>query len=235
LPPAPVPLQENVPDLVNVAQARPFQGPDNLPQAPLAPVAVNNGEINNDPFLIPSQSECDVYVSQNIKEKIWNREYVDLALLLYQIFVSQIYKPQSVISYDNQLGVLVVQSNKNSKAKGIQNISTWTDAFVNYMKIFLQRFPNLVIELLTYMSIIRGTSVPFENIYRYDQQFRLRMQTTQIDLGHVSMEFCGIQSLPMELLTPILVQIHPQLIVHVGIIVIKLFVRDKFAFTDMLV
>jgi hypothetical protein len=74
-----------------------------------------------------------------------------------------------------------------------------------------------------------------KKIYRYDQQFRLRMQTTQIDLGHVSMEFCGIQSLPMELLTPILVQIHPQLIVHVGIIVIKLFVRDKFAFTDMLV
>ena len=98
-----------------------------------------------------------------------------MALLLYQNFVGQIDKPQSVISYDNQFGALVVQSNKNSKAKGIQNISTWTDAFVNYMKIFLQRFPNLAIELLAYMSIIRGTNVTFEKIYRYDQQFRLRM------------------------------------------------------------
>lgn len=98
-----------------------------------------------------------------------------MALLLYQNFVSQINKPESVIRYDNQLGAFVVQSNKNSKAKGIQNISTWTDAFINYMKIFLQTFPNLEIELLTYMSIIRETNDPFEKIYRYDQQFRLRM------------------------------------------------------------
>ena len=115
MPPAPVPLQEDVPDPVNVAQARLFQGPDNLPQASLAPVAVNNGEIFNDPVLIPSQSECDVYLSQNIKGKIWNREYVDLALLLYQNFVGQIDKPQSVISCDNQLCALVVQSNKIAK------------------------------------------------------------------------------------------------------------------------
>jgi hypothetical protein len=37
---------------------------------------MNNGEINDNPNLIPSQSECDVYISQNLKEKNWNREYM---------------------------------------------------------------------------------------------------------------------------------------------------------------
>ncbi|VDI77783.1 Hypothetical predicted protein [Mytilus galloprovincialis] len=120
-------------------------------QAPFAQVEIpapvpmpnQNGEINNDPMLIPNQSECDVYVSQNLKEKIWNREFIDLSLLLYQNFISQIDRPQNVISYDNAAGSLVITSNKNSKVKSIQNIESWTDAFINYMKIFIQRFPNL--------------------------------------------------------------------------------------------
>ena len=45
-------------------------------QAPLAPAHMNNGEINDNPNLIPSHSECDVYISQNLKEKNWNREYM---------------------------------------------------------------------------------------------------------------------------------------------------------------
>ena len=73
VPQAPVPLQ---------------QAPAYLPQTPLAPAHMNNGEINDNPNLIPSQSECDVYISPNLKENNWNREYIDLALVLYQNFKS---------------------------------------------------------------------------------------------------------------------------------------------------
>ncbi|XP_063410045.1 uncharacterized protein LOC134693232 isoform X2 [Mytilus trossulus] len=182
---APLPLQIQAPPLPIERQPA-LQGPVapamNV-QAPFAQVEIpapvpmpnQNGEINNDPMLIPNQSECDVYVSQNLKEKIWNREFIDLSLLLYQNFISQVDRPQNVISYDNAAGSLVITSNKNSKVKSIQNIESWTDAFINYMKIFIQRFPNLASELTTYMSIIRGTQVSFEKIYCYDQQFRLRM------------------------------------------------------------
>ena len=99
----------------------------------------------------------------------------DLALLLYQNFISQLDKPQNVVGYDNESGSLVVQPNKQSKVKSIQNIEAWTDGFINYINIFLQRFPNSALELITYMSTIRGTNVQFDKIYRYDQQFRLRM------------------------------------------------------------
>jgi hypothetical protein len=35
---------------------------------------MNNGEINDNPNLIPSQSECDGYISQNLKENKIKKE-----------------------------------------------------------------------------------------------------------------------------------------------------------------
>jgi hypothetical protein len=169
--PAPMPAPAPVPQAPVPLQ----QAPVCLPQAPLAPAHMNNGEINDNPNLIPSQSECDGYISQNLKEKIWNREYIDLALLLYQNVISQVDNPENVVGYNNESGSLVVQPNKQSKVKSIQNIEAWTDEFINYLKQFLQRCPNSALELIIYMSTIRGTNVQFDKIYRYDQQFRLRM------------------------------------------------------------
>ena len=70
--PAPIPAPAPVPQAPVPLQRAPVY----LPQAPLAPAHMNNGEINDNPNLIPSQSECDVYISQNLKEKNWNREYM---------------------------------------------------------------------------------------------------------------------------------------------------------------
>ena len=53
---------------------------------------VINGEdfvastINNDPLLVPMSNEIDIFVSQNLKEKIWNLQYINLVLLLPQNF-----------------------------------------------------------------------------------------------------------------------------------------------------
>ncbi|VDI60460.1 Hypothetical predicted protein [Mytilus galloprovincialis] len=168
--PLPLPIQAPLPIERQPALQGPVTPALNV-QAPFAQVEIpapvpmpnQNGEINNDPMLIPNQSECDVYVSQNLKEKIWNRELHRFVITsLSKTFISQIDRPQNVISYDNAAGSLVITSNKNSKVKSIQNIESWTDAFINYMKIFIQRFPNLASELTTYMSIIRGTQVSFE-------------------------------------------------------------------------
>jgi hypothetical protein len=146
--PAPIPAPATVPQAPVPLQ----QAPAYVPQAPLAPAHMNNGEINDNPNLIASHSECDVYISPNLTVKIWNREYIDLALLLYQNCISQVETPQNVVGYDNESGSLVVQPNKQSKVKSIQNIEAWTDGFINYINIFLQRFPNSALELITYMS-----------------------------------------------------------------------------------
>jgi hypothetical protein len=83
--------------------------------------------------------------------------------------------PENVVGYNNESGSLVVQPNKQSKVKYVQHIEAWTGGFINYINNFLQRFPNSALEIITYMSTIRGTNVQFDKMYRYDQQFRLIM------------------------------------------------------------
>lgn len=61
--------------------------------------------------------------------------------------------------------------------KHIDNIKAWTDAFINFAKIVIQRHPLLASDLFSYIALIRGvvTDAPFERVYQYDQQFRLRV------------------------------------------------------------
>jgi hypothetical protein len=95
--------------------------------------------------------------------------YIDLALLLYKNFISQVDKPQNVVGYDNESGSLVIQPNKQSKVKSIQNIETWTDGFINCVKIFLQRFPNSALELIThYHNLLHFEVCPLD-LFNFDK------------------------------------------------------------------
>lgn len=62
-----------------------------------------------------------------------------------------------------------------SKEK-VQNIEKWTDAFVIYMIIYLQKHANKASELLQYMSTIReaGSRGVGFGWRTYDEQFRMR-------------------------------------------------------------
>jgi hypothetical protein len=55
----------------------------------------------------------------------------DLALLLYQNVISQVDNPENVVGYNNESGSLVVQPNKQSKVKSIQNMESWTDECIS--------------------------------------------------------------------------------------------------------
>ena len=72
-------------------------------------------------------------------------------------------------------------TNKPLKAKQIDSIGIWTDAFINYAKVMIDRHPLLAGDLLSYMSIIRGAVVDalFYRVYQCDQQFRLRIAYNQ--------------------------------------------------------
>jgi hypothetical protein len=80
--------------------------------------------------------------------------YIDLAILLRNNFTVP-NEMQNCISVDN--GRLIIQQmNKVVKAKHIENIDSWTDAFLNYAKILVEKHTIMASELFTYMSIIRG-------------------------------------------------------------------------------
>jgi len=128
---------------------------------------------DNDPLLILISNEIDIFVSNQITEKNWNRQYVDLALLLKGNVQSQSQEQQVQFCLATNQFTIKPQS----KIKKIENIESWTDAFVNFIIIYIQRHPNKAVELLKYMSIVREASVlnPFHSCYQYDVQFRLRM------------------------------------------------------------
>jgi hypothetical protein len=108
--------------------------------------------------------------------QIWNLEYIDLAHLLFKNVVSNIDKPKKVLGFDED-GDILIERSKYSKVKSITNIEEWLEDFFNYIKILLKRFPALANDLISYMSVIRSAvpDVPFEKLYRYDQQFLPRM------------------------------------------------------------
>ena len=93
----------------------------------------------NEPLLIPGFStEIDIFITQAMKDKVWNFEYVDLSLFLRQNFENNIgQKPCSLEIVD---GKLVVQQ-RTKRIKHIDNISSWTNAFLNYMLVLLENHP----------------------------------------------------------------------------------------------
>jgi hypothetical protein len=126
------------------------------------------------PMLMAFSNELDIVLLQTLKDQIWNLEYIDLSLLLRQHFNFP-NENQNCIAVDN--GRLVLQSVNKPAKKHIENISMWTDAFINYAKVLITKHPLLAGDLFMYMAIIRCaiSDATFDRVYMYDQQFRLRM------------------------------------------------------------
>ena len=121
-------------------------------------------------MLIPNVNEVDIF----IKEKKLLFEYIDLAIMHKSNFNNQ-FDQQKYISI-NENDRLVAQT-KLANNRAISNIEAWTDAFISYSQILLERHPQKANELFAYMAIIRSAAseCAIEKWYAYDQQFRLRV------------------------------------------------------------
>ena len=149
-----------------------------------------------------------VFVSLNVKENIWGLQYVNLVLLLQQNFdIPNETTKSNCLTVVNG-NVVVNTDNKHLKIKNIEYINTWTDAFINFSKFFIQRHPLLAMDLLSYMALITSveSDAPFVRIYQYDQQFRLRVAQnpskswSQID-GNLWFRFIAKGALGGQLVT----------------------------------
>jgi hypothetical protein len=108
------------------------------------------------------------HISQRIKEKIWNNEFMNLADLLPKLDFED---PWSVTLGPS----LITMSKQSSKSRGPLTFYEWNEAFHIYMAIYIERFPSEAPNMLKYMSIVkdayemRGTQA----FRTYDQSFRL--------------------------------------------------------------
>lgn len=118
-----------------------------------------------------ASADISVHVSQNVKEKIQNGEYIDLSLLLVNNQNTADQAQKIVVQH----GELVLQQKQNTNK--IFSIEQWTTAFIIYASIYGRAHPETYNDLLKYMSMIRlgaTRSINTLGFKMYDEQYRLR-------------------------------------------------------------
>ena len=136
-------------------------------------VATENAQVDFD--LPTSAYHCaddsmTVHVPKDLIQKVWSGEFVNLSLLLRK---GQEQSSASTFSL-NERGEIEV---KKRPSKAIDNIHDWTDAFLIFISIMIQKFPEMSADLLQYLSLIReaeSRSHGSKAWLTYDERFRMR-------------------------------------------------------------
>ena len=133
-----------------------------------------NDESDYDTLPISTFNDLDIFITDASKQKIWNSEYIDLALLLRKNLCPNTDTMGTLTVVNNQL---TVKTRAPKIKMPINSIELWTDAFINFIMVFSIKHQEKVAELLKYMTVIRGVAVnnPVQRWSTYDIQFRLRM------------------------------------------------------------
>ncbi|KAJ8321693.1 hypothetical protein KUTeg_000164 [Tegillarca granosa] len=118
------------------------------------------------------------HVPQQMRLKVWDDQYINLYSLLPDKEENTILDPDNessplVILKSGQIGL----GHRSSTLKKVSNIGQWTDAFMIFASIYLQKYQNvqMALDLLKYCSTIRwaASKVPGPAWGQYDEQFRL--------------------------------------------------------------
>ncbi|KAJ8314930.1 hypothetical protein KUTeg_007080 [Tegillarca granosa] len=133
------------------------------------------------------------HVPQQIRLKVWDDQYINLYSLLSDKEENTILDPDNessplVILKSGQIGL----GHRSSTLKKVSNIGQWTDAFMIFASIYLQKYQNvqMALDLLNYCSTIRwaASKVPGPAWRQYDEQFRLRRAKNLQSLGPVPLD-----------------------------------------------
>ena len=131
----------------------------------------NTSQIHAQPpnMVVSVDDDISIHVSQNIKDKIIQGQYVDLAMLISSSNTDTL-KQKLVF----EQGELTIQP--NTKLNKISNIETWTDAFLIFTSVFCSIHMSRLQEMLKYMNSVRlGAKRCNGNGWKiYDEQYRLR-------------------------------------------------------------
>ena len=128
-------------------------------------ISSNNQSMSS---VISINDQLGLNVSQQLRGKIVNGEYVDLGALL-----ANSAQDQPSCFTVNINGQLQVQPKASKK---ISDINTWLDVFLTYISIYISTYPESTQGLLKYMYTVklgasRSTGLGWRE---YDQQFPLK-------------------------------------------------------------
>ncbi|XP_056001605.1 uncharacterized protein LOC130048632 [Ostrea edulis] len=136
---------------------------------------------NNSQIQLTDSVPLGATVSAKVKLKIWNNEFVDLKFLL----PNSTEEPLSIMVKSGKIELQQASTNKNPIT-----IHQWTDAYLIFISIYLQKFPQEASNLLKYMYQIREISkLHGDQAWRnYDESFRKIRETSLLPWERVVTE-----------------------------------------------
>ena len=139
-------------------------------------------------------------VDTKLKQQIWKNKSVDLALLLPQNCVANSKKKglQFQLVANSTLAVV-----PNKPKYSIFSIEFWTTAFIRYMAIYEEKFPEAIPHLAKHAEVVRDlASLQNNNAWSvYDQQVRMDRQVRNIPWSTFNMEFYIMALVPEIIIT----------------------------------
>ena len=110
------------------------------------------------------------FIPGRIKSQIWEGKFIDLSLLIKTTNQLQDFDSQGELQIKEGRLCLVKPRNNS-----YLTIEKWTNAFMIFTSIMLEKFPTRAQELLKYMRDIRLAATRSNYWFSYDEQFRLRI------------------------------------------------------------
>lgn len=136
------------------------------------------------------------HVPHSICQKIWQNQYINIALLNKGSIELHALCAASVLSV-NQDGTL--EAKPKACNEKVATVEKWTDAFLIFMAVYLKKHPERTAEMLQYMSVIReaasrGGGMAWRT---YDEQFRLRQAMCLQSWGRINADlWLRVMSMP---------------------------------------
>lgn len=115
-------------------------------------------------------------LSTKVKTKIWNNEYID-----FRTIINSREEPLSV-----SISSGVINLHQNNKFKTPITMTQWTDAFLVFAAVFIEKFPAEAPHLLKYGHMVREIyHLHGDNAFRaYDEQFRKLRESVNVPWQH---------------------------------------------------
>lgn len=195
------------PRICNIAQSSQYSDysesededlPSNIHQTVnnhLHSILPGNGVLFTEPISTPIVSQ----VKRSIRKDIWKNKFVDLATLLPTSNFSP--APQYTLQMDHQSNLSITPAQRTRK---INNIDTWTTAFVRYTAIYSMKFPLETPNLMKYAEIVRDIASrrPGLAFLHYDTQFRMLRESVLFPWDRIHTEFWLMACTPLQTSQP---------------------------------
>ena len=157
-----------------------------------------------------------VHVPKQIQDKIMSHQYINLALLLKgSLELAEICSGATL--HINEKGG--IESRPKVTKQAIRNIDEWTDAFIVFASICLQKYHDKSIDILRHMSILReaATRYPASAWRTYDEQCRLRQvsKSTRPSWGSLNGElWLRVMTIPQSNAAGLGSMVKPVTLIH---------------------